>query len=641
MGIIELGAAVVALVGIVAVVGVPLGWLIGLRGLWLAACAPAFSATVIGIAAIVAPWVGLRWSVLPVLIVAAVIALGIWIARRLFARSARSDAQAPVRSHSGWWTFAILAATAVVLAWEVVAMIGRAGAISQTFDNVFHLNAIRYILDVGTASSLQIGLMTSPIAGFYPAVWHAVAALLAQLTGASIPVVVNALTLVISAVFWPLGALLLARVLAGPSLATTIAAGVVAASVPAFPLLPADYGVLYPLQLALALVPVPLAATAAALGIGTEARRLPPGWWAVVVAGSVVGMTLAHPGGFVAWVALTVPMVGVLVFRLWRRFRRPVARVAILASVAVYLVVGVLVLKVLRPPLEARLWPTIMDPLDAIGHVLTVTLNYPTPSLVVAACVVLGIVWAVRLRTAAASVALGMWVIGAVLFVVVTSLPWVDLRDAFTGSWYNNWQRLASLAAVALLPLATLGAARTAEFVRERMPRTRLASVIGVGAVVVLVALSVLPTGPSAAAIAHRQYVADEKSPLLSPDEYALLERLPEHVPEGAVVAGNPYTGTSLAYALGGRRVLMPHILAYEDEQMREVSASLRDAEDGAVACAALDALGVQFVLDFGRREVHGEHHDYPGYDDLAASDAVRLVDQEGDARLYEVVACR
>ena len=41
---------------------------------------------------------------------------------------------------------------------------------SLTFDNVFHLNAIRYVLDTGAASPLQLGQMTSPSGGvpFYP-----------------------------------------------------------------------------------------------------------------------------------------------------------------------------------------------------------------------------------------------------------------------------------------------------------------------------------------------------------------------------------------------------------------------------------------------------------------------------------------
>jgi len=30
-----------------------------------------------------------------------------------------------------------------------------------------------------------------------------------------------------------------------------------------------------------------------------------------------------------------------------------------------------------------------------------------------------------------------------------------------------------------------------------------------------------------------------------------------------------------------------------------------------------------------------------PGFDHLAESDSVRLVDQEGAARLYEVIGCR
>ena len=50
--------------------------------------------------------------------------------------------------------------------------------------------------------------------------------------------------------------------------------------------------------------------------------------------------------------------------------------------------------------------------------------------------------------------------------------------------------------------------------------------------------------------------------------------------------------------------------------------------------------LGVGFVLDFGTQEVHPGTHPFRGLDDLEDSDAVRLVDSEGDVRLYEIVAC-
>src|SRR5690606_35955178 len=120
----------------------------------------------------------------------------------------------------------------------------------QSFDNIFHLNAIRYIVDTGIASPLEIGQMTSPGGGlpFYPSAWHATVAIIVQLSGTSIPVAVNTAALVTAAVVWPVGILALSRMLLGSSASVIVGTGIVAAAVPAFPLLPMDFGVLYPYQ---------------------------------------------------------------------------------------------------------------------------------------------------------------------------------------------------------------------------------------------------------------------------------------------------------------------------------------------------------------------------------------------------------
>lgn len=641
MGMLELLWPAVVLIALYAVLGGSLAWVIGLRGLWAAAAAPAFATTVIGGASVIAGWLGLGWSVLPCLAVALVIGVVIVLVRRRGAHAVTGSGAA-----SRWWTIGAAVGAAVVIAVQVSVVIGAPDAISQTFDNVFHLNAIRYILDTGAASPLELGQMTSPNGGvpFYPSVWHATAAIVVQFSGASIPAVVNAQTIVIAALIWPLGAMLLSRVLGGGT-AVTVAAAVVSASVPMFPLLPMDYGVLYPFQLALATVPVALAATASALGVGSGAADLAPGWWALVTFGALPGVALAHPGGFVGWLALSAPLVGVFAVRAWRVHRRTGRRVLLALGVVAYLGGGLLLLKVLRPPLPTRLWPTALTPGQASLEVLQVSMFYGTVAIGVAVAVVLGLFWVVRLRTPAAGMTLAFWAIGALLFVVVIASPFGTLRDALTGSWYNNWPRLAALFGVTLVPLAALGLGRTAQALGDRWARRRPGidrrrAPVAALVVVLGFVLLPLPAMPSAVGQASARFVLDASSSLVSDDEMALLQRLPEHVPEGSVIAGNPYTGTALAYAIGGRRVLMPHILVDVSDDAALVNEHLADAARMPGVCDAAEDLDVRFVLDFGAREVHNGSHPLEGLENLAESGAVRLVDSEGDARLYEVTAC-
>lgn len=642
MEMLELLWPAAVLLALYAVLGGTLAWLIGLRGLWAVAAAPAFAMTVVGGASLLAGFAGIGWSIVPCLVLAAVIGVGIHLVRR---RGQRRVTSSP--STSRWWTIGAAVAAAVVIGLQIFAVIGQPSAISQTFDNVFHLNAIRYIMDTGAASPLELGQMTSPNGGvpFYPSAWHATAAIVAQLSGVGIPAVVNAQTLVIAAVIWPLSAMLLARTLMGKSATVTVTAAIVSCAIPVFPILPMDYGVLYPFQLALAIVPFAVAATASAFGIGTSAKDLAPGWWGFVALGAIPGAALAHPGGFVAWLAFSVPIVLVFVVRLWRAHRSGRVRAALAAGMLAYFGVGVLLLMVLRPPLPTRGWPTERTPGQAALEVAQVSMFYGTIAIGVAIAVLLGLFWVLKERSEALVVGAALWAIGALLFIVVISLPIGPIRDALTGSWYNNWPRLAAVFGIALVPLATLGIARTVEAIgrlwSRSQPDGRLLRVIaGVVAAAIGFAVLPLPAIPAAVAQAQIRFVLDEGSSLISSDEMALLERLPEHVPAGSVIAGNPYTGTALAYAIGGRQVLMPHILVDVSDDAATINDHLADAESMPAVCDAAEALDVRFVLDFGDREVHGGSHPLAGLEDLEESGAVRLVDSQGDARLYEVTAC-
>ncbi len=56
-------------------------------------------------------------------------------------------------------------------------------AISQTFDAVFHLNAVEWILQTNNASSLRL-FLEAPQGSVYPLGWHTLVALAMKLCGA-------------------------------------------------------------------------------------------------------------------------------------------------------------------------------------------------------------------------------------------------------------------------------------------------------------------------------------------------------------------------------------------------------------------------------------------------------------------------
>ncbi|MFV4912603.1 hypothetical protein PFZ49_03350 [Microbacterium lacticum] len=646
MSWLTLVAVALVTIAVLLVIGVALARIIGLRSFTAIAVAPAFTMTVIAIASIVMPWVHIPWGIIGVLAVAiligAVLALVRWATRRW-----QPVAEQRERGAFDPWLLAGLLIAVALLSARVIATIQEPDRISQTYDNVFHLNAVRWVLDTGSASALDIGYMTNPggSPSFYPSAWHGLVALVVQLTGASIPIAINGAVLAIAAFVTPLGLLFLSRTLFGRSVAISVATGVVTASVP-LSLLLMDYGVLYPFQLGVALLPIALAVSARLLRLATANNELGTLWWAIALVGLMPGLALVHPGAVMAWLALSAPLALVFVITRWRSHPSRRARTALLAGSATYLLVSAGMLYALRPPALARGWQPEINVNEALVRVVTVHPWYPYAPLLVAVAVAVGLVAAVRRADRSSLSSVGIYAVAAFLYVVAAAVPF-PVRDLFTASWYNNIPRLAALLYVAVIPVAAYGAAvawsfteRATNSASTRPHVGRTVAVLVLLAAFVLSQVGPLSAMPQAQRAASASFALTPDSPLLSSDEAALLKRLDEHVPADAVIAGNPWTGTSVAYALTGRHVLMPHIQMVISDDLAEVNDDLRDATPGSAVCAAVANLGVEYVLDFGSREVHGARHIFDGLEDLKHSTAVRLVDSQGDARLYQVVGC-
>ena len=117
--------------------------------------------------------------------------------------------------------------------------------------------------------------------------------------------------------------------------------------------------------------------------------------------------------------------------------------------------------------------------------------------------------------------------------------------------------------------------------------------------------------------------------------------RVPAIVGEGAVVATNPWNGSSMLYALTGIRTTTTHTFYVSTDEQAIIRYELDEIADSPEACAAAQRMGVTHALDFGLREVHGNSNPYPGLLDLADSEGFREVDREGTAVLYELTLCR
>lgn len=655
----------VSALGILGFLGLPAALALRLRGFAIAIVAVPAAFAVLALAPILAGALRIPWSPLPALGLSAALALVLLMLRRWLGAPRRERGSRLPRPHRLWIPVGAAAIGGAAIATTLVLSIKSADAISQTYDAIFHLNAVRLILETANASPFAMDLSNPGNPGFYPTVWHGFVALVAQISGASIPVATNAVLFVVCAVVWPIGAVALGRAIAGPSPRTSIVAGVIAAGFPNFPLSLAGFGVLYPNLLSTALLPFVIVAALQLLGLG-QARRADPlglGTRWLLLLGALGAAVLAHPNAVhVLLLWLTAPVIAVVV----RAYRgRPVPSVTGIAVPAALsrgqrssmatlglLLFGVAIVsawyfgRTTDHPWGGSHDTPFGAVLDALGSTPRLEgHNWPITVLVLLGALLVALRRGQR------------WLLGVSLaliafYVIADGFPPGDWRTFFLSPWYNDPWRLAALVPLGALPLAVRGASAAAALATTALRRAarmfgshRVAlrravwSVFGVA--------FLLASTQGAGAFAGVNYVSskyefDAASRLLTPDERALLERLPKHVPNDAVIADNPWNGGALAYALADRRVLVPHAGGNYDPRITDLVGSL---DRGSVeACRAANDLNVEFVLDFGREYVfEGTKRALPylGISGVERSGVLTEIDRQGDAVLYRITGCK
>ncbi|WP_336856747.1 DUF6541 family protein [Sinomonas albida] len=633
---------VLAALAVTLVPGLLVAWAVGLRGLSMTAIAPIFTATAAVVGAIIAGAAHVPWGPLPLVATAVVLAAAIFgmrrltTGRRLWATTSgilRTERALPSRSEMIGIT--IGAVGEIVLLSYVW---GRPDHVSQTIDAVFHLNAIRWIDVTGSASSFTVGQVDG--SGFYPAGWHALVSATAQLAGLSPAVAVYCSSVAFAAAVWVPGCVYLTQQIAGTRTAVSIVAGVASMAFGAFPILLLDFGVLYPNMLVVAMLPAFLAFVAQALGVSAApvlSRRLA---WFVLLIG-VIGLVLVHPSGLHAVVAFGWPMLIVALWRAWKRRRDLGSKMWPLGAILLGGLMLTALLWLVVHPNPATYWDPVQTRAQAIGESLAVAPLGESSSPLTAVFVIVGALVLFRARRAA-------WAAGAVLvalylFVNVSAYDAMPFRRSVTGPWYNDSYRLAALLPVAVVPVVAVSVVWLGErFAAQRWIRSRRWTSVP-AAVCLVCAVFVVGQAPnvvSAVTKARGNYDLSYASPLLSADEAKLLSRLPQDVPPGATIIGNPWTGTSLAFALADRRTVQLHLLSSITPDADLVAHSLRYAETNPAVCQAVKRLGVSYVLDFGTNEIAGGKHDYDGLRFLDSDGVAKVVDEVGDARLLRITAC-
>lgn len=626
--------------------GAAISYLTGLRGIAAWAIAPVTSIALIGGTAILAEMIGVAWSVWIVLIVCAVaIAVVAAVAIPLRRRTIfTADADPRSVTIAG---FAGLVPAFLLGAVTVVRSIRTPDALSQTYDALFHYNALAYIEDAHKASSLTIATFGNPdVPGvFYPAAWHDLGSLLIMSTGASIPLTANLVSVVAAIVLWPLSCLLLARQLFGRNTAALAITGVLSMGFAAFPWDLLGFGVLWPNLLGMALAPAVLALVFTLTGWAKDdAIGRGRAWLTLPIVLVATGLT--HPNVlFSVGVLSLIPIAAAIGRRglglhrdgrTWRGVAEFAAFVLVFA-VAWYWAATTPAFADVRQ----TYWPPFETPANAVGDVALNATNKRDALWLLSAVVIAGIVAARRYKV--------LWLVVAghlattFLYVVAAAMNRPDTR-MFTGFWYNDSHRLAAMVPITAVPLAVGGILLLAAKLTESSARIRTLPGISVaaGLTVLLVVLTfgLYPTDREKRVSAG--YNVSDVSKLTTVDMARFYERIAGEIPEDAVVAGNPFNGSAMLWAIGGREVLFPHFRSEHSREQRIIAGHLDELGTEPVVCESVRHLKVDYLLVGAAkfRTYDGYWNYYRGLADPGDLPGFELVASEGGNKLYRITGC-
>ncbi len=577
--------------------------LLGCRGLLQAALAPAVTALMFGVAALLCPTVGVVWGVLPAMVVTATVLGGLHLlVRRRAGVIGPTWPDDPASARWRWLVPAALVAAVAAQAGPVVAGMQRPDRVQNAWDALFHVAALRQVRAGGGADAGAFEWLLGDGA-VYPQAWHAVAGLAPAWGG---PVLVtNVAALLPCILATALGTAAAARAIFRDDRIAAAATLMLGCGV-ALPVSIALQPGLIPNAFGLALVPGALAAVVEATrrgpGAAADRRRAVV---AGVVVGVVVGIAVVHPGAAAALGLVAAPWWVPAAVRAARHaWARPWPRAV---TVAIAVASGLGVAAVLTSPTYRGVVSTRTkepEPLRMLVIDLATGNLGEWPSYAIAPTVLAAAGAAVLLRlhhSRPPAIALVL----AVVAYVSAAATWEPLAPLAT-FWYVETRRVAPVVGLLTALVAGWALVAGARELATRLESTgrRSAGAIVAGLVAAISLVAALPATATATGLAEdtfSQSMPDDpqlfdRKPYVTPAEEAMLGRLADVLDPADLLLGSSLAGAGHLAALTGQRVQQPYHSIAMDDFSTYVSEHLADLDDDPQVCAAVRALDARYV---------------------------------------------
>ena len=644
--------------------GYAMGWALRVPARLRVFYAPLLTFALVAVSAIVLGKTGIAWSLISFVSVAVVLvaaAAGLmWLVGRRW----------PALASASW------PGNDVPVAWPVVGavlggflvlhmtedMVYGPEAFSQSLDNSFHMNAIRWIQEHGDASSLTLGAVAAANQEptFYPAGWHDFVSLIYSTTGTSIATATIVTVLLASGILWPCS--LVALSLSIPKLRRLQALAIPAmiCGFAAFPGLLLRWGVLFPNLLGYALLPsfVALMVYLVQVMVRREySASLSLGLASLV---GLAGLALVHPNAVVSAAAFAVPLLLAGVAQVLRSHEL-IARQKWVGSILLlaFLVGCVGAWRVLRPAeFASNTWSPILTEGEALYQFLFLGLENGNqlgdkfnPSYLAGFLALWGAGYLLYKRRNLWLIA--SWVLIGYLWIVSASVPRGEFRLLMVAPWYTDHFRLAALVVFPSVILAGIGLGGFVEglltWVARRAPRPARLKVatIGMGVAMILVLVvaglsSRVPSVQETTQAVSREYRLTPTSVVLNQDEMNVINEIPKIVPKDDVIVNNPWDGSAYIYALADRHLTGYHFEFETSPKYSAIMHNLKDARTNPEVCREVNEYKAHWYVHLENQLNFGPDAQ-KNYDGLVAAidtDVLTPVYSSGPMTLYRISAC-
>lgn len=539
---------------------VALAWLGPRNVLWVYAAAPVSVVVVVALGLLQVFW-HFTFGWVPVLVVAAGLALLGVVWRRAAARGRPAAGERAAASPGTWWALATLVTTALAALATLWLAGGHTLALmSQTWDAIFDCNAIRWVHDSGDAAPTRLVAFsygTARPGGYYPSAFHALGALSMAAGGWDAITASNVTAALVAGVLWPSAVALGTALVFGTGRHLPTIAAVLCIGFTGMPWAPMGWGVLWATALAACFVPIAVGGLARLVDVARRDRRLDLTGAAAFAVGFVL-VALCHPriGTILSVLILGLAHVYLgrwLVGRL--RARAVVPVVAALAGLVVFWAAAALfILRFRRGDSQygVRGWEVERGRLAEVAGYLLNGPNGAVPLLLTAVALAVGVVAVVRSRGRRGEV-LVILLAGAVALDILTATtrgftPW----NGIARFWYTDRHRTITLPPAMAVPLAAFGARLLWDRVAQRRSTGRRAG----RAIASLLVATLVGTGVWAGTVLLRKSysvaVADPYESLLTLREEAFYRKAATFMPKDARVLNNANDGSALLYAVTG-----------------------------------------------------------------------------------------